>query len=320
MSNRIKLETYTLRVRTMRQKGEYDPLESYNDGKAFSDFIQIFLNTIKEEMSIDDKNQRTLQATDSGLIHIDKINGFYSGLLESGTFGVASKGVNIDTGETSYKKTTRDSDLMPYFFMFYLPPKSKLGALILQRFGGRGISSIFRSKLKTIFNKLGEGSFLEINDLVPKEVIKEFIKSGDISELIFRHNLLPDSIEDYLKSRNLKLKEAALHLKVEKNVFLNQDLLDWIDNPEGVFLDIPQLKDFGFNSYMLSVMIKKGGSPREVDFSDTMKMRPYFDIHDDIDTEKDTNYPVFNSINDIAKQLILDIFAKEINFANDVKD
>lgn len=320
MSNRIKLETYTLRIRTMRQKDSYDPLESFGENKSFSDFIFKFLDEIKSEMSVNDKQQRTLQAEKIGIKYFNKNNGIYSGLIESGIFGVASKGVNVDTGETAYTKTTRDADLMPYFFMFYIPNHSKVGALALQRFGGSGISSIFRTKLTTIFNKLGEGSILEINNLIPIQVIKDFIKHGDISELIFRNNMLPSTVEDYLKNKNLKLKEASIHLKVEKNYFLNDDLLKWIDNQDSVFIDIPALKEFGFSDYMLSVMVKKGGSPREIDFTDMMRMRPYYDIHDEVEKDLDTNYPLFESINPIAIQLIKDIFDKETAFINGLKN
>jgi hypothetical protein len=60
-----------------------------------------------------------------------------------------------------------------------------------------------------------------------------------------------------------------------------------------------------------------GGVPREIDFTDTMKMRPYYDIDADVEKEPNTNYPVFSSINKLAIELIQDIFANEKKFASD---
>jgi hypothetical protein len=261
--SRVKLESYTIRIRTListelegakrkKNKKQYEPLDSFGDNHSLINFIVNFLDSIKD-LSVDEAQQRTLQTVDKGLIYSNMSEGIYSGLLESGTFGVASKGRNIDTGEITYNKTVRDSDMMPHFFLFYMPPNSKYGALILQRFGNHGISSIFRSKLKTEISKQFNGYYAEIDDLIPIEIIKNYLKNGDISELIFRNNELPKTVEGYLKDRNLKLKEASIHLKVEKNPFLNQDLVKWVENRDSVFIDIPEIKAFGFDNYSMSI-------------------------------------------------------------------
>lgn len=318
MSNRIKLETYTLRIRAGRQKEAYECLDGFFNGQSLLGFWADFLDHLKSEMTVDNQQQRTLHTVEDHGIHtVNQTMGFISGVLESGVFGVASKGKNIDTGDLTYKKTIRDADVMPYFYMIYMPPKSKFGALVLQRFGNHGISSIIRKKLSAIFSIKYPGYRLDINDLVPIEVIKEYIKSGEVSELIFKKNQLPPAVEDYMSSRNLYVRETKIHFKLtDNNPLANKELLKWLDSGDALFVEVPGFKELGFDTYKLSVMIKKGGTPREIDFSDTMKMRPYFDIHDEVEKDISTNYPEINSIYSIAKTLILDIFAKEIQFKN----
>ena len=59
------------------------------------------------------------------------------------------------------------------------------------------------------------------------------------------------------------------------------------------------------------IKVKLGGNTRTIDLSDTLAIKPYFDIEEEVEKDARTGHPIFASIDEIAKQYVKDI-SKEI--------
>ncbi|MHC5935484.1 hypothetical protein [Nostoc sp.] len=74
------------------------------------------------------------------------------------------------------KENTLDAELIPYYFLIRLPSKVDRGIIILQRFNNIGIKTLFFDNFAQYFKtKISEEYLLDINPLVPKSLIKEYI-------------------------------------------------------------------------------------------------------------------------------------------------
>lgn len=81
-----------------------------------------------------------------------------------------------------------------------------------------------------------------------------------------------------------------------------EKLRQWLDEGNATFI-VESLAQVGLDgNHKTTVKINVNGTPREIDFSDTGKIRPYIDIHDDNLLDKSSGHPIFEEINRIAKE------------------
>jgi hypothetical protein len=71
--------------------------------------------------------------------------------------------------------------------------------------------------------------------------------------------------------------------------------------------DLRELDTLGFDgTHKSTIKVKLGRNTRTVDLSETGKIRPYYDIDDEVEKDS-TGHPVFSSISAIAISMIDDI-------------
>jgi hypothetical protein len=310
MANEVKLEVYTIRVRESRTKDKFLPIDSFFDGTDFLKFFQDYISSFDHQLEINDTQKRSLKL-DSSKLSLMTTDRIISGIIESGDYGYESTIYDTGSGEERYKRQVEDTEIKPFYFLLYLPRDENKGFVILQRFGIYGIHSIFRNHLDSFFKTKYSNLQLDFNPFVSQQLARKFIENGGIRELtLIRHNL-PTDIADRLgmSGHEEDIMSIELKIKSRRNRFLplNNRVKRFIENPNARMFEVRELDNLGFDgSHKSKINVRLGNNNRTIDLSDTMQLRPYYDI--DAKVEKDASgHPKFSSIDLIAKDFITDL-------------
>lgn len=319
MANEIKLEAFSFGIRSQKnskeEKAIYLPLNDFFEGKDFIQFFQDYLKFIETEIEINDSIKKAIRLKENSLSVASKKR-MLSGVFESGEYGYESDIINIKDSKRKIKKEIDDIEILPFYFLLYVPDNKDIGILMLQRFGIFGITTVFKYSFIKFFNSRYKNVVIEFNPFVSKELAETFITKGGIKEVVLRKYDLPEDIADkyHLREYTKKILSVELRIKAKPKMFftgLNKSVKSFIADANTKFFDVKELKQLGFDgSHKISVISRFNGTDRTIDLSDTGQIRPYYDIDNKVEKEK-SSHPKFESIDKEAKQL-LEEFLNEI--------
>lgn len=309
MANEIRLEIYTFSIRQKREKEALN-LDSFSGGTDCLIFFKDYIASFEKKLFINDKQKKSIQF-DGSFLKINTSKRIISGVIESGDYGIESKIVDKNTQKQKFTKLVDDLDIKPFYFLLYFPKNSKYGFIILQRLGVFGINSIFSNHLSTFFKTKYDDLIIDFAPFVSKKLAKAFIEKGSIKELSLRRYNLPEDVADKLGILEYHEDILSIELKItakpKRSISINNKVKKFINNPNGAFFDVQELKRIGFdgeNNSKIKVML--GKNTRTIDLSDTGQIRPYYDIHDEVEKQKN-GHPKFSSIDEIAKSYLEDL-------------
>lgn len=310
MANEIKLEVYTIRIRQERDLDSYLPLKDFLGGNDFISFLEDYIKSFDNQLSCDDNQKRSFKIA-SNRIKISSKERIISGIIESGDYGYESEIYNINTGSKTYLKSIEDTEIKPFYFLIYLPLKENKAYLILQRMGIYGIHSIFKVHLSSYFKKKFSKLHIEFNPYISKEVAHTFLEKGNIKEFVLRRFNLPTDVADRLgfagQEEDIRYIEMRIVSKRKKFLQLNKRVNRFMNDPNAVMFQLDELNALGFDgNHTSQVKVQYEENTRTVDLSDTGQIRPYYDIDKDV-TKNRSGHPVFESIDQLAKELIKDL-------------
>lgn len=310
MANEVKLEVYTIRIRESRTRDSFLQLDSFFGKMDFLKFFQDYISSFDHQLEVNERQKRSLKL-DSSKLSVSSSNRIISGIIESGDYGYESTIYNTESGEERYKRQVEDTEIKPFYFLIYLPENEDKGFVILQRFGIYGIHSIFRNHLDSFFKSKYSNLQLDFNPFVSQQLAMKFIENGGIREFtLVRHNLPPD-IADRLgmNGHEEDIMSIEVTIKARRNKFLplNSRVQKFIKSPNSRMFEIRELENLGFDgNHKSKINVRLGNSNRTIDLSDTMQLRPYYDIDAKVDKDS-SGHPEFNSIDSIAKDFIIDL-------------
>lgn len=308
MANEIKLEVYTLKIREKGNKKGHLPLENFEGSKDFLNFFQEYIDSFDKELELNEKKKKSLKlASDTLVFNTNKRT--ISGIIESGDYGYTSTGVNINTGQKSYERNVDDTEIKPFYFLLYMPKNKGKGFIILQRLGVFGIHGIFKKHLNNFFKKHYPDLKLDIDQFLSKELAKKFVTKGDINEVTLIKNKIPADIASKIDLEGYEEQIKTLEFKVKANQKLpiNDKAAKFMNDPNASFFEIEALENIGFDGeHKIKVKSKYNNNTRTIDLSETGKIRPYYDIDNDIEKKAD-GHPKFSSIDKVAKELITEL-------------
>lgn len=307
MAHEVKLEVYTLAIK--KAKDDYISIDSYFKGNSFISFLQGFIKSLDNEMSIAEDQKKSFQFQKDS-IKIDGDQRRISGIIESGEYGLNGKMKNIKTGDLTYQKTPDDADIKPFYFQIYFPKNVNKVFVVLQRTGIFGINVVFRKYLEISFQRAYNDLKLEFSQFVSKELARQFIENGGVQEISMkRFNLSPDICEklgivEY--TNEIQSFEFRIKTKRGRYIKLGDKVKRFLSNENAAFFEIRELENIGFDKNThSSIKVKLNGNSRTIDLSETGQIRPYYDIDDLV--KKDSGHPVFESIHEIAVSLMSDL-------------
>lgn len=312
MANDIKLEAYSFGIRK-RQSDDYLPLSHLFNGESFIKFFQDYLKFIETGIQKDSYKALTLE---NNSLDISMQANTISGVFRSGQYGYEGDIVNLDNGMIDFVKTKQHSELLPFYFLIYIPNR-KRGILLLQRFGIFGIQTIFRLTIQKYLASLQEDLIIDFFPVVSQELAETFVNDGKIRELSFRKYNLPPDIIDRLGMSDYDEDILSIELRItakRKHYFsgMNRKIKSFVNDKNSKFFAIPELRNLGFDgNHQIKVKSSLNGNNRTIDLSDTGQIRPYYDISDVKRNAK--GHPDFNHINNTAKELLQELLHERID-------
>lgn len=310
MANEVKLEVYTIRIRSSGDTENYLRLDNFNENVDFLSFFQAYISSFDHQLELNENQKRSLKL-DSNTLHINSATRVISGVIESGDYGYESTIYNTQSGEKKYKRQVDDTEIKPFYFLIHLPTDDNKGFIILQRLGIYGIHGIFKNHLTSFFKSRYENLQLDFDPFVSRQLAQAFIDRGCIREFsLTRYNLPSDLAEKLgMVGHEEDIMSIELRIKARKNSFLplNNKVKTFVNNPNARIFSVRELDALGFDGEHKSKMrVTLGGNTRTVDLGDTGQIRPYYDIDDEVDKDV-SGHPVFSSIDQIARNLINDL-------------
>ena len=303
---RTFLSAYTIRVDKKRNRNDegknlpdYCKLNCFNGHDDLHDVMLVFLGNLTRNSTND--TYKTYMKN----IKLEFKDRSISGIFESGIYGVSSNLRNVDTDSITYKKKKNEADVLPFYFLFYIPKDTNEGILLLQRTGKHGIRTNLGTFIEKYFSDNYRGFTVEINALVQEEIIKKMLYNGNIKKLRCVKYQAPVDRFDGLDEGHEELSYNMEVVLSAHKIPLRSKIKNFFDSKSSV-KTLVELRDFNFDYDTVKVDVEIEGSMRTFDLGRLAKARTYYDISDKVALDTD-EHPTFLSIQDIAKTYLNEI-------------
>lgn len=178
----------------------------------------------------------------------------------------------------------------------------------MQRFGQSGIRSLFTRSITNFFHNEYPEYTVEVKPLVPRELLNEYVDNGQIRKFRFIRHTLPRDIVDRLGDNGVRDEDGYAEYVIGVNrsvrgIPMRERLQAFFDQDEEV-REFIELENFEYDS--VKVEIKLMNKTRTINLGEPDSLRSYIDVTDDIDFGAN-GHPVFESIDEVAKELLRDL-------------
>lgn len=295
----ISLAAYTLRVKELTS-GSYCQLGSYVSSKDLLDDLVFHLEESTKTFGHDEEARKMLKV--SSFTVADRT---ITGIIKTGEYGFTSELLNVDSLEVAHERQIKEAEMLPFYFLFHLPPDADEGVIIFERFKTFGIRTLFTNRFESYFTKKNDTHRIAVNHLAPAKVFDAYqSKDGEIKEIRLISFSLPKPIEDRYEvaghtERDVYI-EFAIKAKRKKKIPGWDHIREYIDgkNPFDRLVEIPD-----FKSDFVKVGVKVNGKDRTLNLTDQKQIRANYDITNEVVTDT-TGHPTFASIDEIAKGIL----------------
>ncbi len=239
-----------------------------------------------------------------------------SGKISTGEYGKTGTVTEYQKGERVpiFDIETNHAVERPFYFMILIPKNKKYGFIFLERDGQFGIKGIFTNTLAKFIAEKLQNHKLHTSPLVNEEIVKKYITNGELKSIILTRNSLPINLEDSIGISKLNHQEFEIKIEITakgSNKFpikFKNKALKILEGSTGGFFTHSAFNDLGLvGSCKTKIKSKYQDKKRNIDLSDTMKFKPYYEIMVKIDSDGHSN---FNSIDkkviELADDLVSD--------------
>lgn len=156
-------------------------------------------------------------------------------IVETGDYGYRAELKDVDTGEQTYEKDTDESEVLPFYFLFWLPKtvagewyeNGERGIMVFQQLNGRGIKTGFYKRFRQavldkgedspIYESPAEETMFELNPITTQDVLRELINSQRVRSAEFELDEAPSDSEGPMQyAEGLDTRETDTQLLVLK--------------------------------------------------------------------------------------------------------
>lgn len=296
---KISLAAYSISVRQLRNQQQILPLDNFDGSNNLADCIFQYCSVMTTE--------RHTNANIKTVLYVNEIERnedarIIYGIAHRGEYGFESVLYDTDRKEDSHNRTTTEAEMIPYYFLFWIAPGASRGIAILQRFGNLGIRTDFHDSIMLQFREQFLDYRIDINPLMPIDVIRQYVNEGDLKALEFKHFSAPSDISDLIGQDNVR---DAGHFKVEVRAKRNSVLQkpEWMLNllEAREYTAIVELVNHSVEDVRAEIQF--AGTTKKIDFTNFSGIRAYFDITDEIEVESN-GHPNFSSMHNRALGLL----------------
>ena len=298
----ITLAAYTLKVRYKSQR-DIEELGSFGeDAHDLHPILAGYLNELIANATLDEQNKKMLEVSSVNLNDRE-----LKGVIQHGEWGYPTQGKNFRTGRVSYTRTQDDVEPFPFYYLISVPEHARVGIVILQRFGHLGVRQQLLGYFKRRFDEQFPDFSINIAPAAPGALVDEYTGAGaTVRAIRFIQFRLPPNLEDRYPNVQEAMKEAYAEFviyakKTSRGLRgLMADVRNAIHNEGGV-QRLTEIADTEANR--IKVAVKFGGRTRTLELADTLKMRAYYDITNQVRLN-DVGLPRYASINRLAHGLL----------------
>lgn len=296
----IGIATYTIRVRAKRSE-DFEPLGSIAGLWSMSEIIEQYLVSIEGIQTVDEEAQSMLQA-----VARNRDNDNHWGLLGNGEFGYAAEGINVRSRNTSYQRTPEDAEIVPFYFRAVTPSTSDIGVLLVQRYGALGVFTVFAKGLRAFFAEHLPEYTMEINRIVPTEVVTELMH-GNIRAIQIVAHTLPTDITDKFRflGNTSEIGSFTIEAKANRNSVLQSP--KWLKRIREGRVSVVELPtELEGSDARIRIRVEYEGKTRTIDLADPSSVAPYVDATQELEIDA-TGHPNFASIDAYCVRLLADL-------------
>jgi hypothetical protein len=300
----ISLASYTLRVKNKTDAKSVD-LSRLNGTRDMLDICWQFLEDRYEEPSHDSSSRKLIR-----VIKLDreKRSRSLTGLLQTGEYGFASDLLDVESGEVSHKRSSQEAEMIPFYFLFNIPPGVDEGIVILQRFRTSGIRKLLLADFQKYFaTQFGEYR-VEINPLTPESVLQQYRSDQcRITKARFVRFSLPSDLADLYNNQDHEEEEGYVEYTI--NAKRNRTLPIWARLNEVLtgkreMNRLLEIESFDYSNVKIEVDLN--GTRRTIDLANPKQLRAYYDITDKLSPTEE-GHPAYNEVDAIAKDLLAEL-------------
>jgi hypothetical protein len=295
---RITISAHTIRV----GKPYHAEALNFNDieGDDFLVMCQSYLNGLKN-YETDATIKRVLKIK---RLEIDAKERLVSGILETGEYGYESELVNFKTKQITHHREEEEAEVLPFYFLFYLPKDKNCGVILLQRFAQYGIREAMENALRLQIDKSEKKITLRINQLVPREYVQDYLKKGRLLSVSFTQFKVRRDFADQWahgsKEEDYGRTEFVIHAKRKGFLPLSKKLKEVISGDREISKMI-EIKNFDYDAVKIQVDLE--GKLRTIKLDKLDKIRAYYDIDQEVKIGKN-GHPEYKTIDDFSKKLL----------------
>jgi len=298
----ITLAAYTLKVR-YKSKRELEELSDFGeDGHDLHPILASYLDELRVRATLDEDNKKLLEVST-----IDPAARELKGTIQHGEWGYPTQGKNFRTGRVSYTRSQDDVEPFPFYYLISVPEHARVGIVILQRFGHLGVRQQLLGFFKRRFDEQYPDFSINITPAAPGDLVDEVTGAGaTVRAIRFVQFRLPSNLEDRYPNVQTAMKEAyaefVIYAKRASHGLrgIMPLVRDAIRDRGGV-QRLTEIADTEANR--IKVAVKQGGRTRTLELADTLKMRAYYDITNDVRLNN-VGLPLYASINRLAHALL----------------
>ena len=264
----ISLSAYTLQV-LRRANQEPMPLDSFNGHDDILNICNLYMNQAQNSYQHVPDRQR-LFTIERLQTHDGKRN--ISGIVKTGDYGYEADLVDSDTGDETHHRLTTEAELLPFYFLLWLPANSKKGIVILQRFKQFGINSLFYLAITKRFNENFRNHKLELNPLIPKTFLNQLIDGWRIASATFVKTNAPRDIADIYRTGSPPEEECQVEIvlkaKRRQSIRLKERLKEFVRGDRDLH-DLVSLRTLQYDT--AKIEFETRGKSRTVNLGDMSK-------------------------------------------------
>lgn len=295
----IRISTFSLRVKN-RTEREYLELSTLAQNKGLLNLLKEYLKGLEKEAYPDTNNLCLLTAS-----HIHKKACSISAFLERGEYGIESNLLNVNKKKITYQRSVDDAEMMPFYFLVAVPREGSRGIIAFHMEANTRINSHFKINFEDFLRKQCKECDLEIDRLVPKKLVRQYIRHGRVAKLRFMNLSVPNTIEDAFRMENTG-EGAIIELQVKAkpgSTFLIADRIKEVLNGKRDSRGFVQIQGFDYDT--VKVEFDVDGKHRTLDLSEQPNIRADYDVTDKV--TRRGGHPTFASIDRAAREIVREI-------------
>lgn len=297
---RVSLATYSVRL---RDKNTHEKQRVDCFGPNEDDLLKVLhlcLESMrKSELPAHDQEARQV----FNVVRIEQEGRTISGIIESGVYGRGCKLRHVENWSVTHRKTAKEADMLPFYFLFDIPQMTDEGFLILERIGNVGIRKALGRSIEAYIDVAHKSCAFKLWHLARGDVINDYLDGVAVSAIRFVRFGLTRDLADALPRGHSEQRGGSMELVVRLGRGKTFSVADRLKRLVGGRLPLNrffEIEAFPYDNVKLNV-VKDGGS-RTIDLS-KLSLRGFYNMSEAVDRDQDGN-PKFESIDSEARFLL----------------